>query len=588
MPDFSEQAKTLDECRRLLEKYRKCILIRPTGFGKTWLLTELVKGFKRTLYLYPSQVIKDTVVGRYYDLPEQDQDDIIDPETLEAMQAMGQIPGCTLMTYAKLIRLSDEEIENMQFDLVVCDEAHRMGGTKTKLACEKLFAMLDETTRFIGATATPTRMDNFDVASHFYMDRMCYPYTLHDAISGGLIMKPNYCYATYDFKRDLEDAAIDAGEDLKDPHVQETISTKMIELGTLYNMPRIIREVCDKFAARTDYMKFIVFFASKKHMANKISHVETWFREAYPKHEIKTLRISSANSYESGNTDKLPLLTPVSGRIDLIACIDMLNMGYHVSDQTGIMMYRGTESGTIFTQQLGRALSAGSGSSAIIFDIVDNLHRKAVYELYVKPHHGARTRRRAEPKLDNYILDENTGTVFAQDANGNSIPTQYHYDGKHFRDRLGNIATFKLDKDKNIRNTSDALSELKDVNRLDESCLVATGHEATYREILSKAMAEPLAHRCKYAIQLHFRTWCRNHGVEYPISAEKLSELYGLEISDFYAELKKIIRAGKIQYPLQDADKLLKIGEDGSDPPLAICCQATGVSIDQLIELLFQ
>ena len=52
-----------------------------------------------------------------------------------------------------------------------------------------------------------------------------------------------------------------------------------------------------------------------------------------------------------------------------------------------------------------------------------------------------------------------------------------------FRDRLGNIATFKLDKDKNIRNTSDALSELKDVNRLDESCLVATGHEATYREI---------------------------------------------------------------------------------------------------------
>ena len=82
-------------------------------------------------------------------------------------------------------------------------------------------------------------MDNFDVASHFYMDRMCYPYTLHDAISGGLIMKPNYCYATYDFKRDLEDAAIDAGEDLKDPHVQETISTKMIELGTLYNMPRM-------------------------------------------------------------------------------------------------------------------------------------------------------------------------------------------------------------------------------------------------------------------------------------------------------------------------------------------------------------
>lgn len=588
MPDFSEQSKTLAECRRLLDKYRKCILIRPTGFGKTWLLTELVKGFKKVLYLYPSQVVKDTVVGRYYDLPDQDPDDIIDPETLEAMQAMGQIPGCDLMTYAKLIRLSDEDIEAMDYELVVCDEAHRMGGPKTKIACEKLFAELPEKTKFIGATATPTRMDNFDVASHFYMDRMCYPYTLHDAIQSGLIMKPNYCYATYDFKKDLEDAATDAGEDLRDPHVQETISAKMIELGKLYNMPKIIREVCDEHAARTDYMKFIIFFANKKHMADKLPEAESWFREAYPDHEVKTLKITSANAAESANTDKLPLLVPVSGRIDLIACIDMLNMGYHVSDQTGIMMYRGTESGTIFTQQLGRALSAGSGSSAIIFDIVDNLHRKAVYELYVKNAPGVRPRRRAEPKLDNYVLDPSDNRIYAADQDGNRTPTQYSYDGKHVRDRLGNIATFKLDKDSNVRNTSDAMSELKDVNRLDRSCLVATGHEATYREILAKAMAEPLAHRCKYAIQLHFCSWCRNHGVEYPISAEKLSELYGLEISDFYAELKKIIRAGKIQYPLQDAEKLLKIGEDGSDPPLAICCQATGVSVDQLIELLFQ
>ena len=33
MPDFSEQKKTLSECRRLLDKYGKCILIRPTKSG---------------------------------------------------------------------------------------------------------------------------------------------------------------------------------------------------------------------------------------------------------------------------------------------------------------------------------------------------------------------------------------------------------------------------------------------------------------------------------------------------------------------------------------------------------------------------
>lgn len=585
--EFSEQRQTLDECARLLDKYKKCFLIRPTGFGKTWLMTELAKSCRKVLYLYPSQVIKDTVVDRYYSLPDSDPDEPIDPETMEAMKSMGTIPGCDLMTYAKLIRLDETDFQNMSYELVIFDEAHRMGGPKTKLACEKLFAGLDLDTKFIGATATPTRMDNFDVSSHFFSDRLCYPYTLHDAIKSGMIMKPNYCYATYDFAQDLENAAQEAGEDLRDPHVQETISVKAIELGKLYNLPTIIRETCDGYAARTDYMKFIIFFASKKHMQEKCPEVESWFREAYPDHEVVTLRITSASSEESANTDKLSLLSPVPGRIDLIACIDMLNMGYHVSDQTGIMMYRGTESGTIFTQQLGRALSAGAGSSAIVFDIVDNLHRKAVYDLYVKAPDGARKRRKVEPKLDNYWLDKDTGKVFAGDRE-NTVPTQYTYDGKHFRDRHGNIATFRLDKDDNIRNTSDAMSPDKDVNRITPECLNATGHEATYREILAKAMAEPLAHRCKYAIQMHFRTWCEYHNVEYPIQPAKLSEIYNLDIADFHKELLKIIRDGRINYPLHDAQKLLEIGKEGEDPPLAICCQATNVSLDALMDLLFQ
>lgn len=587
---FSEQKKTLADCRRLLDKFNKCMLIRPTGFGKTWLLTELIKDYNPVLYLYPSQVIKDTVVDRYFDLPDQDPDEPLDPETIETMRAMGNIPGCDLMTYAKLIKLGPDDFANMQYKLVIFDEAHRMGGAKTKIACEKLFAYLPAETKFIGATATPTRMDNFDVSSHFFMDRLCYPYTLHDAIQSGLIHKPNYCYATYDFRRDLEDAAQDLGEDLRDPHVQETITAKMIELNTLYNMPRIIREVCEKYAARIDYMKFIIFFASKGHMREKIQEVENWFREAFPDHEVKSLRISSASAEESANTDRLSALVPKPGRIDLIACIDMLNMGYHVSDQTGILMYRGTKSNTIFTQQLGRALSAGAGNSAIIFDIVDNLHRKAVYELYVKsPLDAAKRRRRLlEPAKDNFVLDTDTNQVMLRTPEGD-IPTQYNYDGTSIKDKLGHKAPFRIDAKGNVRNTSDALDENKDVNRLTPDCLNATGHEASYREILAKAMAEPLSHRCKYALQIHFKSWCDRRGIEYPISQKALSEIYGLDIKDFYEEFKKILKAGKIDYPLYDVDKLLAMGKNGDkDPPLELCCRVTGTSIETLLDLIFQ
>lgn len=306
MPDnrFQEQAKTLSDVRRLLAKYNKCALIRPTGFGKTWLLTELVKEYKSALYLYPSAVIRDTVVDRYYGLADDD-DGPLDPETIEAQKAMNEIPGCRLMTYAKLIRLSDDEIRALNCSIVIFDEAHRMGGAKTKTACDKLFALLPAETKFVGATATPTRMDNFDMSSHFFADRLCYAYTLHDAIRDGIIQKPSYCYATYDFKKDLEETAKAAGEDLRDPLVTKTIDAKLIELGKLFNMPNVIRETCDKHAANTDYMKFIVFFASKQHMSDKLPEVEGWFQEAYPGHEVRTLRISSRSAEEAANTDKL-------------------------------------------------------------------------------------------------------------------------------------------------------------------------------------------------------------------------------------------------------------------------------------------
>lgn len=591
MPSFEEQKRTLDDCRRLLKEYGKCMLIRPTGFGKTWLLTELIKDYDKVLYLYPSQVVKDTVVDRYFDLPDADPEEPLDPETIEACKAVGDIPGCTLMTYAKLIRLTEEDINIMEYGLVIFDEAHRMGGAKTKIACEKLFAGLPRETRFIGATATPTRMDNFDVSSHYFSDRLCYAYTLHDAIEDGLIQKPNYCYATFDFRQDLEDAAQEAGEDLRDRHVQETISAKMIELGTLYNMPKIIREVCDKYAARTDYLKFIIFFASKAHMSEKLTEVESWFREAYPSHEVATLRISSASSEDQANTDRLAMLVPKPDRIDLVACIDMLNMGYHVSDQTGILMYRGTKSNTVFTQQLGRALSAGAGSSAIIFDIVDNLHRKAVYEIYVKDPAGPskRARRQMEPKLDNYRLDRETGNVLMSTPEG-EIATQYRYDGVSVKDRHGHKAPFRVDKNGTLHNTSDAMALNKDVNRLTPDCLNATGHEATYREILAKAMVEPLAHRCKYALQIHLKSWCGRRNIPYPIDDKKMTELYDLDIRDFYKEFGEAIKAKNIGYPLHDAEDLLRVDNsgDGLDAPLAVCCQATGASIQALLDLVLQ
>lgn len=602
---FKEQKKTLKAARKMLQERHKCVIIRPTGFGKTWILTELIKDYKKVLYLYPSAIIRNTVVSRYYssmfnkktDTYIDEDGNEYDQETVDTFLEMNKIEKCDLMTFAMLIRLTNEQIKKMKYDLVIIDEAHRSGGPLTKIALEKLFAALGKKANFIGATATPTRMDNFDFVSHFFADNMVYTYTYLDAINDGLMKKPFYCYATYDIETDLKEAALTAGENPNDAVVKEVLQSKLIEISTIYNMPNIIKDVCDAHAVDTSYMKFIVFFASKKHMNDKLDEVKKWFKDAYPNHTINVLIISSHNRESAMNVEKLNSLVRKENHIDIIACIDMLNMGYHPSKNdaateqvgplTGIVMYRGTKSNTIFTQQLGRAFSVGMDYATIIFDIVDNLHRKAVYELRQNlSTKGKRRRAKVDKFFTDYVL---IGKKVCLPTKDGIIETQYHMNKDGIIVDANDMpSTMVYDHaSKRIYNVGSGSDPRKQINVITPECLIATGHEATYRELLAKALAEPLTQRCKYALELHFKSWCYQHGVKtYPITAQQLKSLYGLQKQDFYKEFCHLIKINHIDYPLNDIKRLLQMGTDDDDIPLEVCAKARNVSISQILDML--
>lgn len=59
------RSETLLDLQSKLDKYGKCALVRCTGFGKTWMLTSILRQYKKVLYLYPADVIKSTVVDRH-------------------------------------------------------------------------------------------------------------------------------------------------------------------------------------------------------------------------------------------------------------------------------------------------------------------------------------------------------------------------------------------------------------------------------------------------------------------------------------------------------------------------------------------
>ena len=58
--------ETYLEAKDLLQTYGKSVIIRPTGFGKTGILTRFIREYKHVIYLYPTDIIRQTVLDFYY------------------------------------------------------------------------------------------------------------------------------------------------------------------------------------------------------------------------------------------------------------------------------------------------------------------------------------------------------------------------------------------------------------------------------------------------------------------------------------------------------------------------------------------
>lgn len=497
---------TKKEALELLNKYGKVCIVRPTGFGKTGILTDIIKGYKHVLYLYPAEIVKKTVLNFYYghEVP-------VDTE----------IPNCDFCTYMMLIRMKKKHMKELflgdnPVDLIVTDEAHKLGAKETIKAMQRLLEVLSEVP-ILGATATPERMDLVDEVSMFFDNRVVQKYTLHDAFTDGILKKPYYCFCSYtneadeveqETKREIEKLSVGDREQM-----YALLKSRLIEISNLSKMENVIRETCDQYIESTDYMKFIVFFASHDMIDKKKASVEKWFKDAYPEHEINSLTVIAKKEYKD-NVERLDELKYKEKRIDLILCCDMLNLGYHVNTLTGIVMYRGTSSGIIYIQQLGRVLSSGNMIPGVVFDVVDNLHREAMYDMLLdraqmksslKRRYQILKRRLEKAGVDpEKNIDE---SVVSDDL----LDEEEKMEWKMLVDMLekGEFS-LTVDSDGDVGDGLDKWWWFANTLRAED--LIATGHEATYRELIAKTVAEPVSMRCRQA----WARWVEKGGVPEP------------------------------------------------------------------------
>lgn len=115
--------------------------------------------------------------------------------------------------------------------------------------------------------------------------------------------------------------------------------------------------------------KHLVFGSNVESMNSAVALAGDWFGtiDKSP-HIYKVYTGVSENSraFADFKADK-------SEHLKLLYCIDILNVGVHVDDISGVILLRPTVSPIIYKQQIGRALSASMSTNAVIFDIVANI-----------------------------------------------------------------------------------------------------------------------------------------------------------------------------------------------------------------------
>ena len=179
------QEGTVQDLKNMLRSHRIALMVRPTGFGKTFTLIKLCnkEKYKHVIYMYPTTVIKQSIEDDYHN-PDS-SNGILYAATIEEAKEHKGLPYIEFVSYKKMLidwnkfetkniseNTSEEDRENARrewirerfadVDLLVLDEAHMTGANGFMKYWRYIHELTTDTTRgsrlhILGATATPLR-----------------------------------------------------------------------------------------------------------------------------------------------------------------------------------------------------------------------------------------------------------------------------------------------------------------------------------------------------------------------------------------------------------------------------------------------
>ena len=334
--------------KAISEGKKKIAVSHATGTGKSYLITKLFEDFNndQKLVLVPSTYIDDQI---------------------QTLFEKYNIQNVDIMRYQKLIKMSDEDIAAMDYDVIALDEYHhdtsKVWGNKVKTLIESHSESI-----IFGTSATPVRSDGVNTIDELFEGNCASDLPLSESIAKKIVPLPKYVGALYELDDELTrlrkkvEQATNTKEEKQEFYKKIDLMRSQIEKS--YGMPIILnKHIKDKEG------KYLVFCKKKRHLQEIKETVIGWFRTAGCKN-INAYEVYS--DYENKDTEYKAFCEDTSHDLKLLFCVNMLNEGLHLENISGVLLLRPTRSSIVWHQQIGRAIEANNTNTPVIIDAVNN------------------------------------------------------------------------------------------------------------------------------------------------------------------------------------------------------------------------
>lgn len=395
---------TFEKILELCQTHNKICVPQATGTGKTYLEAKIVEEWsdKNVIIFAPRNEILD--------------------ETKNTFKEDCDIEGINTITYQTFNNMKDEEIIDMDLDIILFDEAHRLLAPEWNKKIQVLIDSHPQSLIF-GMTATPIRADGRDIREKIFDNCSTHYITLEEAIVRDIVKMPIYVSALYTFDEVLEDMQykIENSKNSKEEKIElkNRVKAAKNNLELSMGVPTIIKKYISDYNG-----KYLVFCRDTEHLEESILLVNRWFRESGYKDEIVNYRIGS--NYSDSNNQLEMFKKDNNNRLKLLFSIEKLNEGVHIPTVDGVILLRPTSSNVIYYQQIGRCIRADTNKRPVILDLVNNMNgikiplRDGINKCLEVRKNGGYPECSNDIEIDNYsIIDclHETASVFSEIEN---------------------------------------------------------------------------------------------------------------------------------------------------------------------------